>query len=457
MRIRNIAVLATAGLTATACIGLEGDKLSTSPNLPISATIDQSFVSLQGIGFATLTSDLAMFSNLVMQQLTGNGRQWVSYDQYNQPEDFFTVGNFYVAGGLIDIRRAQAAARAANRRSYLGILQIWEALTIGVAADTYGDIGYSMALQDTPATLDPQQQVYSSLQSLLDTAITNLAAGGVGPGNRDLVYGGDVTKWTALARTLKARLHLHTAERIPGAYALALAQARLGIASAANDFSSYQSTTVGEQNRWYEFKVGRSDDVAAGRTLVELMRARNDPRLARWIDVNSTGEIRGQFPYTTPRLGEEPDPSWLTDAIAGQDARMPIATWAETRLIEAEAAYRTNDESGARIALNAVRAVVPLPAIGGGVTGPALLTAIMEEKYVATFRTLESWNDYKRTCYPNIIPTAGKTNVVARLPYGSAERSTNPNVPVLGAQPLRNWNDPVTTTSTDGAACRGQR
>ena len=457
MRVRNLALLVAAGLTVTACIDLEGNKLTTSPNLPITATIDQSFVSVQAIGFSTLTSDLAMFSNLVVQQLTGNGRQWVAYDQYNQPEDFFPVGSFYVSGGLIDIRKGQDAARAANRRAYLGILQVWEALTVGVAADTYGDIGYSQALKSTPATLDPQQNVYGALQLLLDTAITNLAGGGVGPGSRDLAYGGDVTKWTALARTLKARLYLHTAERIPGAYALALVQARLGIASAANDFTSFQSTTVGEQNRWYEFKVGRSDDVAAGRTFVELMRTRGDPRLARWIDVNAAGQIRGQFPYTSPRPGEEPDPSWLTDDIAGQDARMPIATRAETRLIEAEAAYRTGDELSARAALNVVRAAVPLAAVPLTVTGPALLTAIMEEKYVSTFRTLESWNDYKRTCYPNITPTAGKTNVIARLPYGSAERSTNPTVPALGAQPLRNWNDPVTPTSTNGAACLGQR
>jgi starch-binding outer membrane protein, SusD/RagB family len=457
MHIRKFAVLAAVALSAPGCIELEGDKLSTSPNLPTTATLDQSFVAVQGIGFANITSDLAMFSNLVVQQLTGNGRQWVAYDQYNQPEDFFTVGNFYVAGGLVDIRRGEAAARAANRRSYLGILQVWEALTMGIAADVYGDIGYSEALGDTPAKLDPQQQVYASLQAVLDTAITNLAAGGVGPGSTDLVYAGNVAKWTALARTLKARLYMHTAERVPASYALALAQAKLGITSAANDFVSYQSSTVGEQNRWYEFKVGRSDDVAAGRILVELMRSRGDPRLAAWFAPNAAGQIRGQFPYNTPRLGEESDPSWLTDAIAGQDARMPIVTWAETKLIEAEAAYRTADEPGARTALNAVRAAIPLPAVAAGVTGPALLTAIMEEKYVATFRSLEAWNDYKRTCYPNITPTAGKTNVVGRLPYGSSERSTNPNVPDLGAQPLRNWNDPVTATSTNGAACIGQK
>jgi starch-binding outer membrane protein, SusD/RagB family len=457
MNIRTFAAIAAAGLASTACVNLEGENLTTSPNLPTAATLDQSFVAVQGIGFANLTSELSMFSNLVVQQLTGNGRQWVAYDQYNQPEDFWAIGNFYIQGGLIDIRAGQRAARAANRRPYLGILQVWEAYTMGVAADVYGDIGYSEALGSAPAKLDPQQNVYAALQAVLDSAITNLGGTGLGPGEFDLTYGGNTTQWIALARSLKARLYMHTAERIPGSYALALAQAKLGIASSADDFVTYQSTTVGEQNRWYEFKVGRSDDVAAGRVLVEAMRSRGDPRLTAWFAPNAAGQIRGQYPYITPRGGEESDPSWLTDDIAGQDAPIPLLTWAETRLIEAEAAYRTGDEAAARAALNVERAAVPLPAIANTVTGTALLTAIMEEKYVVTFRTMEGWNDYKRTCYPNITPTAGKNNVVARLPYGSTERSTNPNVPDLGAQPQRNWNDPVTATSTDGTPCRGQK
>jgi starch-binding outer membrane protein, SusD/RagB family len=456
MHTRKIALLAVVGLASAACVNFTGEKLDSSPNNPTVATTNQSFVSLQGIGFSTLTSDLAMFSNLVVQQLSGNGRQWVAYDQYNQPEDFFPIQPFYTRGGLIDVRAAQAGARKQNDKLYLGITQVWEVLLMGAAADVYGDIGYSEALTGKPAKLDPQEQVYAKLQLLLDSAITNIAAGGQGPRGNDLAYGGSATKWGKLAHTLKARLYMHTGEKAAAAYPLALAQARLGISSSADDFVSYQSSTVGEQNRWYEFKQGRSDDVAAGRILVELMRTRGDPRLAQWIDVNGAGQIRGQFPYNLPRLGEEADPSWLTDLIAGQDSPMPIVTWAETKLIEAEAAYRGGDAAGALAALNAVRTRVPLPALTG-LTGPALFTAIMEEKYVATFRMLESWNDYKRTCYPNITPTAGKPNVIGRLPYGSQERSANPNVPALGAQPAKNWNDPITATSTDGSACKGQK
>ena len=462
MRIRNLAIYAAVGASFAACLPFTGEKLDSNPNAPLAATIDQNFIAIQAVMFSQLTSDQAMLQNVWMQQLSGNGRQWVANDQYNQGEDFDPVGSWYTTGGLVDIRKAEAAATARNDKLYLGILQTWEALVMGNVADIYGDVGYSKALDlsgktGTPATLDTQQSVYAALQVLLDAAIANVTAGGIGPGGRDLAYGGSGAKWARLGHTLKARLYMHTAERLPASYALALAQAKLGISSSADDFNSYQSSTVGEQNRWYEFKVGRSDDVAAGRTLVELMRSRGDPRLTAWFDVNGSGQIRGQYPWTSPRPGNETDPSWLTDAIAGDVAQMPIVTWAETKLIEAEAAYRGADEAGARAALNLVRASAPLPAVAASVTGPALLTAIMEEKYVDTFRTLESWNDYKRTCYPNLTPASGKSNVIARMPYGSQERSTNPNVPALGAQPVRNWNDPVTPTSTDGAACIGQK
>jgi starch-binding outer membrane protein, SusD/RagB family len=451
-----IAGFSAATLTLAACVDLSGPGLDENPNLPSAATLDQSFTAVQGIGFSTLTSDLNMISNVFTQQLTGNARQWVAYDQYNQGENFFPMGFFFFSGGLIDMRKAATAARARNDDQYLGIVQVWEALQMGVAASIYGDIVYSQALQDEPGVLDPQEQVYTRLQALLDSAITNLASTrGPGPGDVDLAFGGDVVAWRRVARSLKARLYMHVGERTPAAYALALAQARQGIASSAGDMITYQSTTVGEQNRWWEFRQGRGDDVAAGRTLVEIMRARNDPRLAEWFSPNGAGQIVGQYPYVQPRGGEESDPSWLTDDIAGQDVPMPIITWAETKLIEAEAAYRTGDIAGAQAAMNAVRTDAGLAAVTP--TGTALLTQIMQEKYIVTFRTLEGWNDYKRTCYPNLRPTGGRTNVIARLPYGATESQTNPNVPSLGAQPARNWNDPVNATSTDGSACLGQR
>jgi hypothetical protein len=80
----------------------------------------------------------------------------------------------------------------------------------------------------------------------------------------------------------------------------------------------------------------------------------------------------------------------------------------------------------------------------------------MEEKYVALFQNTESWNDYKRTCYPNIAPTDGSGYLPVRLLYSGAERASNPNIPSPSQAPKRNANDPKTPLSTDGKACKGQ-
>jgi hypothetical protein len=139
--------------------------------------------------------------------------------------------------------------------------------------------------------------------------------------------------------------------------------------------------------------------------------------------------------------------------------RQPIVTWAENQAIIAEAAYRTGNTTLARQALDALRQQYGLAPIGASLSGPALLTQILEEKYIALFQNYEAFNDYKRTCYPNLTPASNayQGNIPARFTYPIAERSSNPNVPPASGQPRRNRNDPVTATAPDGSACRGQR
>lgn len=63
----------------------------------------------------------------------------------------------------------------------------------------------------------------------------------------------------------------------------------------------------------------------------------------------------------------------------------------------------------------------------------------MEQKYIALFLHQEAWNDYKRTCLPDINPAAGK-RVPGRILYPSPERASNTNLPAV--EPERNDNDP---------------
>src|SRR6185312_8170847 len=124
---------------------------------------------------------------------------------------------------------------------------------------------------------DPQQQVFAEVEAQLDTAIVYMqcaSATCAGPGPNDLWYGGELTKWIALAHTLKARYFLHTTSQDQTAYAAALAEAQQGIADKPGDFRSYQSSDPNEAHLWAQFIViQRSGYLGAGAFLVNLLKS----------------------------------------------------------------------------------------------------------------------------------------------------------------------------------------
>ena len=455
MRLRipsALVAVAVSSLVTGSCTDgyFEGPRLNENPNKPSTAAADQQFVGFQAFTFASLTGDVNRLISLWMQQMAGTGRQWAGYDQYTVTENDFTMDDFYAQGGLVDIRGVQSKVEA--DKLYLGIAQTWEALLMDLTSDVWGDIPFSEAVGDViHPQLDPQVNVHNALLALVDQGIANINAGGTGPNAADLVYGGDKTKWAQAAHTLKARMYMHLGETDATSYAKALTETNSGISSAANDFTTYHSTTTGEANHWNQFRIQRGTDISAGKFLVDLMKQRNDPRLTAYFSPGASagGQIIGARP------GQEFDGSqaWLSATRGAADFRQPLLTFAENQFIRAEAQYRTGAQPAALATLNGYRALVGLPALSG-LSGAPLLTAILEEKYVALFQNTEVWNDYRRTCYPNLTPASG-TFIPARLVYGTDERRANPNIPSPSQQPRRNQDDPPTATSTDGSRCLG--
>jgi len=438
----KVALAAVLPMIAVAgCRGdfLSGPKLTTDPNTQTEVrTPDQYFVAIQANQFFEQESGVARTVAIWHQQMAGVDRQYASLDVYNYSEDDYSgfFDGFYSGGGLIDIRKLQAKVTDQKDNIYLGIAKIIEAFDIGTAADIWGDIPYSEAVNPAIATpkLDKQLVVYAAIESLLDGAITNLASGqGAGPKGADLVYGGSAAKWTGLAHTLKARYYMHQAEVDAANYAKALAEANLGISAAANDYSSYHSTTPTEWNMWYQFQQDRDSYMRDGAFLVNLLKSRNDPRISTYFEgPSSVGSAPGESNTAASNLS----------AIRNAPAfRQPLITYAETQLIIAEASYQTGDQAGALVALNKERASQGLTVPLAGLVGPALLTEIMTEKYIALFQNIEVWSDYRRTCQPQLTPFPGKT-IPARFLYPFSERNTNPNIPAPSAQPQRNQNDP---------------
>jgi starch-binding outer membrane protein, SusD/RagB family len=451
-----------AAVLGTACFGLAScqDFLSSTeatkdPNNPTRATIDQSFVAVQSNGFALLEGAVPHDVCMWLQQCGGvGGRTFEEQGAYQiQPGD--VSGDFtgiYVGGGLVDIRRVQEAADAAGDKFYAGVARVWEAVFVSFAADVWGDIPYREAIGSvaTPK-FDDQMQVYADLQTLLDRAITDLESNtGVGPGVADLVFRDKSAAqqrkaWVEVAHTLKARLYLHTVEKLGAAqYAKALAEAQKGISSPDNDFKSLHSTATSERNMWVQFSnTSFGPDIVAGAFLTNLMNAQNDPRRAEYFGKNSKGGYGG-YDVTTGNAADASLISPLTGSGRNGDGsfRQPLITYAENQLIIAEASLQAGNTAAALAAYNAERASFSLPAATS-----VTLATVMTEKYIALFQNVEAWADYKRTCLPALKPAAGETEIPGRFYYGQSEQNANPNTPSAGDQlaknGFRNTNDPA--------------
>jgi hypothetical protein len=452
MRLAPVAALALLGMAGCKDFLTQGET-QIDPNRPTQASNRLLFTGIQSNIWSELSSDPARVTGVWAGQFSGTQGQYFTVNNYGVSEQ--TTNGFhaalYAGGGLVDIRKLQTAATAQFDTLMLGIARVQEAILISTGADLFGDLVYSKALtgEANPA-LDKQLAVYDALtEDVLAKAIANLTVtrGGtnVGPGASDLSYGGSPARWLRLAHTVRARIYMHTAEvRGNAAYTKALAEARLGITSNADDFiAPFSGNSSSESNFFYQFnQEQRFGYMVPNLSFVDTLANRNDPRLNDYVVANPS--FCGA-PYCLSETRDAPD------------FTQPLITANQNLLVWAEAAYRTGNILEAQTQYNAERTMAGATTNGLSLVGDPLLAAILGEKYVVNFQTIEAWNDYKRTCYPNVTPNVAGVKIPARLPYDTNERQTNTSIPQAQNQPTRNQNDPPNAVSDGlGQACKGQ-
>ena len=495
------AVLALAMLGAGCADFLSGPGLTENPNNPTVATPLQVLMSVQANMATRLEGQLARCASIFTQQLIGSNNQQLQYcTAYGVAEGDISgqMSGFYTGGGLRGLRFVEAGATAGNDNVMLGIAKVWEGYSMGTAAAVWGDLPYSEAVTDgiESPKLDRQQDIYAAIQTRLDegiaaltTALAGAGATSCSPAEGDLIYCATATtrvnqlgRWIRAAHTLKARFYLHLVERSPSGtgglqeYQNALTEANLGIneapttvtaaihEQAAGDFRTFHGSIQDfDANIWGEFLLARQD-IVAGNAMVALMKARLDTvRLRQYFDTtsiahtgstnpadkfagnNQNNAIVRPPPPGCPATGTCPASVINTTVRRVFTFRQPLITWAENQLILAEARFKTGDSTGAVANVNAVRTAVGLPALAA----PTFVD-VMTEKYIAMYQNIEVWSDYKRTCIPTLVPNGSAPEVLGRLPYGSAERTANANIPLpsaypagtSGSSPVRNWDDP---------------
>jgi hypothetical protein len=360
-------------------------------------------------------------------------------------DDFWN--SFYVAT-MNNLSILDKQATANGNVKYAGIAKVLTAYTLGTATDLWGDIPYSEAFNGTGKTTpayDSQENIYKSIQSLLDAAITQLGAGtGATPGVDDYYYAGDMSKWIKMAYTLKARYYMHLTEA-PGY--TAATQANLALTALSNGMSSneddcafaYNGTST-SSNAWYLHFYNTSTLVLSSNYVDSLVK-RNDPRLPYLVSKAEntglyTGNVIGSGAGT---LQDYSVPGKFYGDIA---SKVYVLNAAEALFMKAEATYITAGIAAAqpifrqavagnllKLGIDTVSGAAQAYLSKRGVlqAGNAL-QLIIEEKNTANFLSIENYTDWRRTGYPllKMIPNNTVTSLPRRFLYPLNEITANP-------------------------------
>lgn len=235
-------------------------------------------------------------------------------------------------------------AGAQNQNAIAGILKVW---LFQILTDTYTNVPYSQALKEsnniTPK-YDRQDSIYYSLADTLQAQITKLDPSKPSFDAGDVIFNGDVAKWTTLAHSLMLRIAIRMADVAPDkAQALIVAHYQSAMHSNA-DNAQFQYLDA-DPNKFPNNDSEREIlDFFVTKTLVDYMKSINDPRLPIYARLPKDTNIIIGMPYgmTQQDPGRLPVGNYSYPGTKMYAATMPgiMMTYPEVAFTLAEAAAR---------------------------------------------------------------------------------------------------------------------
>lgn len=366
-------------------------------------------------------SDAARYAGILTNQITGVAAQWANYNRYDLTfGDFDGIWDNLYQDGIAQAQFAKAKAIASGNKDLEATAQLLEAIFIGELAGFFGDVPYTEA--NNPNILNPkfdsQRSVLEAAINLLNSAISNATSNAF---LNDGVGGTSTTSSISqIANSLKARYYMILKD-----YPNALISARNGIQSRSGDLVANFGTSTGQENLFFQFGVDqRAGNIGSGGSYLFNLLSTSAPnrRLATPGDTQ-----RSQYYFNGV------DFNYTASGIFGETTSMPLVSWYETKLIEAEAAARTSQDG--LTPLNAVRTELAsqysasFPA--STATGNDLLTDILEEKYITLFPSPVVFHDLQRTNNSINVATKIGTSFPKRFIYPESETLSNSNAPAV--------------------------
>ncbi len=187
-------------------------------NLDVNLLMNQ--IQLEFSAFFASSTDKTMELSRMTALIDGD-----RYETSYQPQDMNTIWSDAYRKTLIQIETLLGKTDGTGFTAHSGSARVLKAYVMLTLVDMFGDVPYSQALKGTdgadnfnPGT-DNGADVYAAAITLLDEAITLLGQTPTAGLSRDIYYGGDRAKWTALANTLKLKAYVNMRLVDPGAKA----------------------------------------------------------------------------------------------------------------------------------------------------------------------------------------------------------------------------------------------
>jgi hypothetical protein len=453
--------------------------VNTNPNAVVDVPA-KTILPTTTVGMAfTFSNETARAAGLLMQYNAGIAGQAAAYDQWNIGSlDNSWSNEIYtnVVNNLgILIKKTQAESPA-----YAGIAKLQLAYTIATTTDLWGDVPYSQASQGFDANgvllypqprFDSQQDIYlgnssngiKGLFDLVKEGLSNIASPSVSkPGSDDLVYGGDLSKWTRFGNSLLLKLALQVSNKKPDITTATINdiinnnKPIIDAVDGSLDFNV--SFTKANPNAYYLQDIGGSipNNQMLGNRFLALERSLNDSlRLSKFYTKPAptfVGYDNGS-PFVAPTAANRSYyGTYVVGATRSGEAPIRLISAFRNYFILAEAALRFGVSGDPNTYYqNAIKASMKSVALTDAdinayfTANPTIvnlsgtdeekLQQIITQKYIASVGSaIESYNDYRRTGYPVLtqpLQTAGDDPNVfpQRFPYTNSEGTANPNQP----------------------------
>lgn len=470
--------IVTAGLfifSLSACSKKIMDDINKDVNDPTSVPAANIFPSavIETV-FGTTGTDLAWYSSVFTEQSAGVDEQFYDADRRNGVNAASLADNSWNSiydnlSVLKDIITRTSPGGSNPNPALLGMAQVLTAYNLAVTTDMWGDVPWSEALKgsgNVHPKYDKQQDVYTAIFGLLNSAIGNLNGNsGASVAAQDLIYSGSSSNWIKAAWSLKARYFMHLEKPVPADIDSVLACIPNGFTGAGNAFvfNKYEATQIGS-NPWFDFTYNERGDFCSGKTLYDLMASRKDPRIdAYFVPIDDNGTIvpapNGTADRTRAGYGEYSYSNITAGSDADATVATPMMTYHELLFLQTEALARKGQDFKASLkaaleanfvfhgltasAADTYYTTEVLPKLGTSLASN--LQEIMTQKYIAMYEqeSIEVYNDVRRTG----IPTMNNPNnnlasfgFPQRLPYPSSEVTANPsNVPTVNIYKDKIW------------------